>query len=150
VSELQFPIYTCPVLNWEVIDGDTVKCLIDRGWNDRKVTYLRLDGVDTPEVRTRDVLHKEAGNAAKAVAEHWIVELDKASGAFYASSDEKPKFYGRTVGRLFCVMDGMKVFDTLNSYLLSVKVAKPYEGGKREWTEAELTAVIKAAGELLA
>ena len=47
-----------------VIDGDTVDALIDLGFNVWVKKRIRLYGIDTPEVRTRDLIEKSAGIAA--------------------------------------------------------------------------------------
>ena len=41
-----------------VIDGDTVDCVIDLGFNVRLKERVRLKGIDTPETRTRDLFGK--------------------------------------------------------------------------------------------
>lgn len=53
-----------------IIDGDTIVCDIDLGleiW--ARDQHLRLYGIDTPEVRTRDPVEKAAGLLAKARVE---------------------------------------------------------------------------------
>ena len=56
--------YKCRILR--VIDGDTVDVDIDLGfgiWRHRE--RVRLFGIDTPESRTRDLVEKKFGLAAK-------------------------------------------------------------------------------------
>ena len=60
--------YKCEIVR--VVDGDTVDVNIDLGFN----TWLwkeriRLNGIDTPESRTRDPEEKKAGLYAKSVVE---------------------------------------------------------------------------------
>ena len=45
-----------------VIDGDTIDCVIDLGFNVRLKERIRLKGIDTPETRTRDLEEKIAEN----------------------------------------------------------------------------------------
>ena len=48
-----------------VVDGDTVDAMIDCGFSTFKKERIRLYGINTPEVRTRDKKEKEKGLAAK-------------------------------------------------------------------------------------
>ena len=63
--------YKCEIVR--VVDGDTVDVNIDLGFN----TWLwkeriRLNGIDTPESRTRDLEEKKAGLYAKSVVEGFL------------------------------------------------------------------------------
>jgi micrococcal nuclease len=49
-----------------VVDGDTIKCTIDLGFNTWKKVTVRMEGINTPESRTRDKEEKKLGLAAKA------------------------------------------------------------------------------------
>ena len=49
-----------------VVDGDTIKCTIDLGFSTWKKVTVRMEGINTPESRTRDLEEKERGLAAKA------------------------------------------------------------------------------------
>jgi micrococcal nuclease len=48
-----------------VVDGDTIKCTIDLGFNTWKKIIVRMEGINTPESRTRDKAEKILGLAAK-------------------------------------------------------------------------------------
>lgn len=48
-----------------VVDGDTVDCLVDLGFNAYQYVTVRLRGVDTPELRDRDPKLRQAAQAAK-------------------------------------------------------------------------------------
>jgi micrococcal nuclease len=48
-----------------VVDGDTIKCTIDLGFNTWKKVIVRMEGINTPESRTRDKAEKILGLAAK-------------------------------------------------------------------------------------
>ena len=57
--------YKCNIV--KVIDGDTVDVDIDLGFGIwMKDERVRIMGIDTPESRTRDLLEKKFGLAAKA------------------------------------------------------------------------------------
>lgn len=88
--------YKCDVVR--VIDGDTVVVNIDLGFDmwlfDQ---HIRIQHIDTPEVRTRDLEEKEKGLEAKARAE----ELLPAGSRQYLVSrayDSNTGKYGRIVG----------------------------------------------------
>jgi len=49
-----------------VVDGDTIKCTIDLGFSTWKKVTVRMEGINTPESRTRDLEEKERGLAAKS------------------------------------------------------------------------------------
>jgi micrococcal nuclease len=48
-----------------VVDGDTIKCTIDLGFSTWKKVTVRMEGINTPESRTRDKEEKKLGLAAK-------------------------------------------------------------------------------------
>ena len=49
----------------KVVDGDTIDCIIDLGFKTWKKVRVRMEGINTPESRTRDLEEKELGLAAK-------------------------------------------------------------------------------------
>ena len=48
-----------------VVDGDTIDCTIDLGFSTWKKSRVRMEGINTPESRTRDKEEKKRGLAAK-------------------------------------------------------------------------------------
>ena len=54
--------YTAIVVR--IVDGDTVDLDVDLGFKTRRKDRFRLEGIDTPEVRTKDKIEKAAGLAA--------------------------------------------------------------------------------------
>lgn len=80
-----------------VIDGDTIDCIIDLGFDVRLKERIRLKGIDTPETRTRDLEEKKRGFAAK----------ERVQDAFKYSNDftiiteiDKKGKYGRIIGTI--------------------------------------------------
>ena len=59
-----------------VVDGDTVDALIDIGFSVWVKKRIRLHGINAPESRTRDLIEKKAGLAAKAQFIEWIEAND--------------------------------------------------------------------------
>ena len=61
----------------KVVDGDTVDVDIDLGFSTvLKKQRVRLMGIDTPESRTRDLVEKLFGKAAKAHLKKLLSECD--------------------------------------------------------------------------
>lgn len=85
--------YRC-IIN-RIVDGDTVDVDIDLGFNawlhDQRI---RLAGIDAPETRTRDLVEKAEGLAAKARAE----ELVPVGSRQILLSREFQGKYGRIIG----------------------------------------------------
>lgn len=79
-----------------VIDGDTIDCIIDLGFNVRIKERVRLKGIDTPEVRTKDLEEKERGFAAK----NRVIELFKGVDEFTVITEIRKGKYGRILGTI--------------------------------------------------
>ena len=94
----------------KVVDGDTVDVDIDLGFSTvLKKQRVRLMGIDTPESRTRDLVEKLFGKAAKAHLKKLLSE-----GDITLVSHDKGKF-GRILGELFVSKldnEGHPVFET--------------------------------------
>ena len=81
---------------------------------------IRANGIDTPESRTRNLLEKAAGKAAKARLNELLENAD-----LHVHSFGKGK-YGRILGVLY---NGKKnIFNTM----LKEGYLREYDGGKRE------------------
>tara|TARA_B100000768_G_scaffold181605_1_gene205330 strand:- start:28266 stop:28697 length:432 start_codon:yes stop_codon:yes gene_type:complete len=89
--------YRCKVVR--VIDGDTVVVDIDLGFGiEMRNQTIRLRGVDTPEVRTRDDIEKMYGNIAKDYVEHMLLSQEETHGYVVLKSYSFSGKYGRTLG----------------------------------------------------
>lgn len=107
----------------KVIDGDTIIADIDLGFDVwLKDQYIRLNGLDTPEIKSKDKLHRAAGLLAKtklteilSSAKGLLLKSDK-----FEAEDDK---YGRVMGTIW-IDQGTNV----NAYLLNNKLAVPYSG----------------------
>ncbi len=116
------------------VDGDTVDAMIDCGFSTFKKERIRLYGINTPEVRTRDKKEKEKGLAAK---DRLIQLIQEGDNEFIVetSIDKKGK-YGRLLGKLFRIKstDHVAIAATAKSYndvLLEEGHAVEYFGGKK-------------------
>ncbi len=124
----------------KVIDGDTVDAIVDLGF---KVAYscrIRLNGIDTPESRTRDLTEKRYGLGAK----HRMQELlDENNGEFTLKSHGVGKF-GRCLGEMIIpVPKGNPKIDgqthrTINNILIGEGHAVPYTGGSKKQVKQAL------------
>lgn len=109
-----------------VVDGDTVDILVDLGFNLLHKIRVRLDGVNTPESRTKDIREKEEGLKAKEFTKNFL------EGNPISISTMKTGKYGRYLARL--KVNGV---DLANS-LIEAGLARECHGEKRgSWFETE-------------
>lgn len=107
-----------------VVDGDTLVCRVDLGFDTWKKITVRFMGINTPESRTRDLEEKKLGLAAK---DRLIEILDSNDNVFTLKSYGVGKF-GRCLGELFVETLG----DTsVQQTLINEGHGKAYFGGKR-------------------
>lgn len=107
----------------KVIDGDTIIADIDLGFDVwLKDQYIRLNGLDTPEIKSKDKLHRAAGLLAKTKLTEILSSakgLSLKSDKFEAEDDK----YGRVMGTIWIDQE-----TNVNAYLLNNKLAVPYSG----------------------
>jgi micrococcal nuclease len=114
----------------KVVDGDTVDVDIDLGFSTvLKKQRVRLMGIDTPESRTRDLVEKLFGKAAKAHLKHLLSE-----GDITLVSHDKGKF-GRILGELFVHHEDETVVNA-NQQMIDDHHAVEYTGENKDTTEA--------------
>ena len=121
--------YRCVITS--VVDGDTVDCDIDLGFdvwirNQR----IRVNGIDTPEVRTRDLREKKHGLAASARAKG-LLPVGHVT-TITTSKDGRGKF-GRILGDF--VVDTEP--GTLAETLIAERLAVAYHGQSKDDIAAE-------------
>jgi len=136
--------FVYPVLSYEVVDGDTVKTVLDLGFQTTKFVSVRIQDIDTPEKRTRDKLEKQAGLSATFAVKKWLECRVKNHGyTLMVISTELGKYAGRIVGDIYSLEQDAA---TLSSYMLRRGWARVYDGGrKKKWSRAELKEIIKQA-----
>ncbi len=101
---------------FKVIDGDTIKCVIKHNGEYLKVT-VRLDGVDTPEKKSKP---REAAAATDFIKK---LALDKEVDLVFKSLDK----YGRHLCDVFNTKHG-----GLSSQLIENNLGVKYHGGKKQ------------------
>ena len=119
----------------KVVDGDTVDVDIDLGFSTvLKKQRVRLMGIDTPESRTRDLVEKIYGKAAKAHLKKLLSE-----GDITLVSHDKGKF-GRILGELFVSNGETSVLAdervSVNQRMIFDHHAVLYTGENKDTTEA--------------
>jgi len=130
--------YQYVVRSFRVIDGDTIAMELDLGFSTFTAQSCRLYGVDAPEHTTT------AGKLVKAVIERWL----KLVQTLCVSSVGWDKYANRFDGIVAAVNSPQ--IPTLNSYLLTQGLARPYSGGKKPlWLADELLAIENKANSII-
>ena len=112
-----------------VVDGDTVDCWIDLGYNLKIHKRIRFAGVNAPETRTRNKEEKKRGLIAKEWLQNKIdPKYIGASKDIILKSYEYGK-YGRVIGELFIVSGSRK--QSINKMMLAEGLVTEYDGGAR-------------------
>ena len=129
----------------KVLDGDTIDCYIDLGFDLKVKKRIRYMGIDTWESRTRDLDEKKKGLAAKARNKELL-----EAGKFKLISFGTGK-YGRVLGEVFvspdfvgehiteCIANPESKIDlssdgwvSVNDILMEEGHAYEYDGGKKK------------------
>ena len=107
--------YNCTVER--IIDGDTVDVLIDLGFSLTIKQRIRLMGIDTPEVRTRDLKEKYFGVMAKERLKELL------SGNIVVVTKKEKGKYGRILGTFYNELN-----ENINQMLVDERLAVGYFG----------------------
>lgn len=105
-----------------VVDGDTLDVRVHIWIGQTVETMVRLDGIDTPELRGRCEQEKALAERARARVE----ALAPAGSAVTLHDVALGKFAGRVVAR---VRSGAG--DDIGTLLVQDGLARPYDGGRR-------------------
>lgn len=105
-----------------VIDGDTL--LVEaRPWPQQKIeVYVRIRGIDTPEIRSKCPQIREAALAARRT----LQELAERSETIRLSRISGDKYFGRVVADVV-LSDDIRAAD----HLLLAGLAQDYDGGHK-------------------
>jgi len=113
----------------KVLDGDTIDCYIDLGFDLKIKKRIRYMGIDTWESRTRDLEEKEKGLAAKARTKQLLYDISDKPKVCRIKSHGVGK-YGRVLGELFIRdEDGNEI--NINNTLIEEGHAYDYHGEKK-------------------
>ena len=117
----------------KVLDGDTIDCWIDLGFDLKIKKRVRYMGIDTWESSTRDLEEKKKGLAAKARNKELL-----ESGTFKLVSHGTGKF-GRVLGEVFIeILEPARRLESVNQILIDEGHAYEYDGGKKKKFIAEI------------
>ena len=112
-------MYTYNAKVERVVDGDTIDALIDLGFYTFKRMRIRLFDIDAWESRTKDLVEKEKGLAAK----DRLIELLEANDNKFILKSKGTGKYGRCLGEIFTDTN----LESLNNVLLKEGHARKYE-----------------------
>ena len=90
-------IYNAKIIN--IVDGDTIDLFIDLGFDIHHEIRLRLNGIDAPEIRTKDLEEKKLGLEAKEYIQK-LCEKYNYKCTVKTIKDKKGK-YGRYLGDIY-------------------------------------------------
>ena len=126
------PIQECYCIS--VYDGDTITVVKKFSINDEEPQYykysVRLSGINTPEIRTKDLVEKKYGLLAKDKLTNLI--LNKIIKLEDISYDK----YGRILAKVF-ISENNDTIDICKK-LMDMNLAEPYFGKKKKKTNWEL------------
>lgn len=109
-----------------VYDGDTITVMIDQGMKHFARVKVRMLGINTPEIRTKDLDEKERGYAAKEYLKSRI------EGKTIIINTVKKGKFGRWLGVFWLYEEGMgELGESLNDEMIRMGHAVAYDGGKR-------------------
>lgn len=106
------PSYTYSAVCINVVDGDTIDCVIDLGFYVKYTTRLRLYGINTPEIYgpKSKTENKQISTEIKKYLENLILNKQIVVQTFKDKQDK----YGRYLANVFlgnvCVNDNIKVY----------------------------------------
>ena len=117
----------------KVVDGDTIDATIDLGFKTWKKIRVRMEGINTPESRTRDLEEKKLGLATKARLKE-ILEYNNNECVLKVSGVGK---FGRAIASVY--VDTLSPASNkssmteinVNKQLIEEGHAVAYDGGKR-------------------
>ena len=92
-------VYKIKRLN-SVVDGDTIDCDIDLGFDISINQRIRLAGIDTPESRTKDLNEKKLGLESKDFLKKKLSEC-KGNLVIKTEKIDSTEKYGRILGWLY-------------------------------------------------
>jgi len=125
--------YRCRLL--DVIDGDTVELEVELGFHARLTVRVRLEGIDTPELRGKTFDERCMAHDAQALVAQWC-EARADRIILRTVRDGRDKF-----GRLLATLIDQDTGETVQQALIAAKLARPYDGQtkRQPWTGARAT-----------
>ena len=116
---------------YRVVDGDTVDATVDAGFKRRSDERLRLLGVNTPELRSRDPQERIAAQQAKDFTAAWLAEHAQMNTVTVTWGDEEVRPFNiqtekdDSFGRWLATVECQRGY-SLNQALLDSGNAVPF------------------------
>jgi len=120
--------YRCRLL--DVIDGDTVELEVELGFHARLTVRVRLDGIDTPELKGKTSDERWMAQDAQALVAQWC-EARADRIIVRTVRDGRDKF-----GRLLATLIDQDTGETVQQALIAAGLAVAYDGktARKPWT----------------
>lgn len=113
----------------EVIDGDTLVADIDLGFNVVLANQkIRLNGIDTPESRTSDLVEKKYGVMSKNFTKQFVDNCKDKYIIVKTEINEETEKFGRVLGRVYNPESKLE----LNEELIKNNLAVKYTGENKD------------------
>lgn len=112
----------------KIVDGDTVDLEIDLGFKLYTLQRCRLDGIDAPELTSKDKDKKELAQKVKKYL------IEKLIGKTILVETKKQGKFGRYLVKIWIYKDIEKLIleeKSINQDLIDKGYAEEYHGGKR-------------------
>jgi endonuclease YncB( thermonuclease family) len=120
-------VFECKVV--KVYDGDTIHVLFPY-FNKMYKWNCRLTGIDTPELRTTNLLEKDFGYKVRDILSEKI--LNKVVKIKCGEFDK----YGRLLCEVYEIENETEFKNSINNWLIENNYAFAYDGGtKKDWDE---------------
>jgi micrococcal nuclease len=116
-------LYTYRAVVDRVVDGDTVDCTIDLGFDIHIKQRVRLYGIDAPETRTKDLEEKKQGTKSK----RWLQEQVEGKAVMLESEKFNRGKYGRVIGTIHIGSEEPPSIVNINKLMLELGLAEPYK-----------------------
>lgn len=124
----------------DVYDGDTITVIYLINKKTPFRIRIRIEGLDTPEIRGSSPVEKQAAEAIKYHVQDML--LNKIVPIKVSKWD---KYGGRVIGTVYLSNHTEENPKTLTTYLLDNGYAKEYSGkAKEDWDEEQLKGIIRS------
>jgi hypothetical protein len=142
-------IYALRQGEYQILDGDNVKCMLDIGEGEFRWRNVRIAGVDAPE--TRLLAQRKVGEMVKTIVTQWLYfHKDNETLRMRVHSIKWDKYAGRIIGEIYFITPEGDKLPSLNHFLLQHELVKPYGGEKKPaWTEEQLDDIAARCKALL-
>lgn len=122
--------YRFGIIEFDNYDGDSFNLMLDLGFEIPHPRAVRLNGVDTPELRGGNATSKTFAKLARDKAHQFIANAIADCGAEFVSELYRGK-YGRPLGDIVALGENLLPAKSLRDYLLENRLGVPYEGGSK-------------------